>query len=174
MPAKGTIRPDVAFHALTSNRKQKAKEKAEQAKVTTPETEETPKTIVESPESEVFAENASITPSEPSTVQPVIKPVKVSKRPYIATVESCLEAGSHTKKELLKLITDTFPEVSKGGASTFLTDLLNAKYRHWKDREVTKKADGRLQFSDKITADIIVEPAAEAPANPEPTEQPEE
>jgi hypothetical protein len=54
------------------------------------------------------------------------------------------------KKELLALIMEKYPEVNKNGASTFLTDALNPKYSHWKDRVVSKTVDGKMIFADKI------------------------
>jgi hypothetical protein len=96
------------------------------------------------------------------------KPPKVSKRPYIALIEQQLELGNLDKKELLALIMKKYPDVNKNGASTFLTDALNPRYSHWKDRVVSKTVDGKLIFADKI------EPAPEAqPAKAQP-EQPAE
>jgi hypothetical protein len=97
------------------------------------------------------------------------KPPKVSKRPYISLVEEHLELGNLDKKELLALIMERFPTISKNGVSTFLTDALNPKYSHWKDRVVSKTIDGKLIFADKIE-----EPASDAqPAEAQP-EQPSE
>src|SRR5208337_494010 len=82
--------------------------------------------------------------------QPAPKPPKVSKRPYISLVEEHLELGDLDKKELLALIMERFPTISKNGVSTFLTDALNPKYSHWKDRVVSKTVDGKMIFADKI------------------------
>ena len=128
-----------------------------------------PATIVESGEAEVFAEQAEgqevvnvDTTAEETVVaagadtatepveQPAPKPPKVSKRPFIALVEQHLELGNLDKKELLALIMEKYPEVNKNGARTFLTDALNPKYSHWKDRVVSKTVDGKMIFADKI------------------------
>lgn len=115
--------------------------------------EQTPATIVESSAEQLFAGQEQ--PQEAVAEQPEEKTApkpKVSKRPYIADVEVMLNAGSHTKQEMLAFILEKYPAVSKGGASTFLTDLLNEKYRHWKDRAVVKRADGKLQFAGRVPA----------------------
>lgn len=115
--------------------------------------EQTQATIVESSEELVFAGQEQ--PQEPAIEQPAEKPApkpKVSKRPYIADVEVMLVAGTYTKQEMLALILEKYSTVSQGGASTFLTDLLNEKYRHWKERPVVKLADGKLQFADMVPA----------------------
>ena len=132
--------------------------------------ETTPSTIVEASEAEIFAtqgesqDAVDTTESEGQVVEgpvaategeAVEKPAPakkelVSKRPYIALVEAHLELGDLDKKELLALIMEQFPTVSKNGASTFLTDALNPRYSHWKDRVVSKTIDGKLIFADKI------------------------
>lgn len=92
------------------------------------------------------------------------KPPKVSKRPYISLVEEHLELGDRDKKELLALIMERFPTISKNGASTFLTDALNPRYSHWKDRVVSKTIDGKLIFADKIEEPALdVKPAEAQP-----------
>jgi hypothetical protein len=125
-----------------------------------------PATIVESTEQQVFTDKiegqevvnttleetvaaAADTTTQPAE-QPAPKPPKVSKRPYISLVEEHLELGNLDKKELLALIMERFPTISKNGVSTFLTDALNPKYSHWKDRVVSKTVDGKLIFADKI------------------------
>ena len=131
------------------------------------EVPEIPATIVESTEAEIFAEQTEgqevvstiveetvaaadgDTTTQPAE-QPAPRPPKVSKRPYISLVEEHLELGDLDKKELLALIMEQFPTVSKNGASTFLTDALNPRYSHWKDRVVSKTVDGKLIFADKI------------------------
>ena len=131
------------------------------------EVPEIPATIVESTEAEIFAEKPEAqevvnTTAEETVVaadgdtttqpveQPAPKPAKISKRPFIALVEQHLELGNLDKKELLALIMEKYPEVNKNGASTFLTDALNPKYSHWKDRVVSKTVDGKMIFADKI------------------------
>ncbi len=149
-----------------------------------------PSTIVESTEAEVFAEQTEgqegigtteaeslvvegqVTASEGDTQaaeQPAVKPPRVSKRPFIALVEQHLELGNLDKKELLALIMEKYPEVNKNGASTFLTDALNPKYSHWKDRVVSKTVDGKMIFADKIE-----EPAPEVQTAEAQPEQPAE
>src|SRR5208337_1032197 len=85
-----------------------------------------PPTIVDAGAEEVFPsqEEAQETAKEQAEEKPASKP-KVSKRPYIADVEILLNAGTHTKPQILALIMEKYPAVSKGGASTFLTDLMN-------------------------------------------------
>jgi hypothetical protein len=123
--------------------------------------QQAPATIVESSEEQLFAD-------QEAEEKPAPKP-RISKRPYIAGVEILLNAGTHTKKELLAFILEKYPAVSKGGASTFLTDLMNEKYRRWKDRAVTKTQEGKLQFADRIEA-----PEPEAQPTNEGGEQPAE
>ncbi|MGO9019631.1 MAG: hypothetical protein ACLQVJ_14905 [Syntrophobacteraceae bacterium] len=150
--------------------------------------ETTPATIVEASESEIFTthtenhESVNASETESQLVEsPVVategeaveqsapaKKERVSKRPYISLVEEHLELGDLDKKELLALITEQFPTVSKNGASTFLTDALNPRYSHWKDRVVSKTVDGKLIFADKI------EPLPEDLETPVQTTQPEQ
>ncbi len=114
-----------------------------------------PPTIVDAGGEEVLPNKEPT--QEIATEQPKEKPAskpRVNKRPYIADVEALLNVGSHTKQEILAFILEKYPAVSKGGASTFLTDLMNAKYRHWKDRAVIKLGDGKLQFEDMVRAAI--------------------
>jgi len=142
-----------------------------------------PATIVESTEQQVFTDKiegqevvnttleetvaaAADTTTQPAE-QPAPKPAKVSKRPFIPLVEQCLELGNLDKKELLALIMEKYPEVNKNGASTFLTDALNPKYSHWKDRVVSKTVDGKLIFADKIEEPAPdVQPAETQPEQP--------
>jgi hypothetical protein len=150
------------------------------------EVPEIPATIVESTEAEIFAEqtegqevvNTTVeetvaavggdTTTQPAE-QPAPKPPKVSKRPYISLVEEHLELGDLDKKELLALIMGQFPTISKNGASTFLTDALNPRYSHWKDRVVSKTVDGKMIFADKIE-----EPAPDVQTAEAQPEQPAE
>jgi len=109
--------------------------------------------VVETPEAGTEGQEAQ--PAEPSTQaeQPEEKPApkpRVNRRPYISLVEEHLELGDLDKKELLALIMERFPTISKNGVSTFLTDALNPKYSHWKDRVVSKTVDGKMIFADKI------------------------
>ena len=147
-----------------------ASEEQNQMEVTNNVTDEAvPATIVEASEEQVFAtqtqEAEGTTEAESPVVEtaeattesaaieqpaPAPKPPKVSKRPYISLVEEHLELGNLDKKELLALIMERFPTISKNGASTFLTDALNPRYSHWKDRVVSKTVDGKMIFADKI------------------------
>jgi len=151
--------------------------------------ETTPATIVEATEVEVFADQTEdqeaviATEAEnPVAEGPVVasegealeqpapaKKERVSKRPYISLVEEHLELGDLDKKELLALITERFPTISKNGASTFLTDALNPRYSHWKDRVVSKTVDGKMIFADKIE-----EPASDVQTVESQPEQPAE
>ena len=133
--------------------------------------EAAPPTIVEAGMEEVFqaqAEGTQEVGTEPTVEKPASKP-RASKRPYIADVEILLNAGTHTKPQILALIMEKYPQVSKGGASTFLTDLMNEKYRHWKQRPVTKTPDGKLIFADRLEA-----PEPEAQTTDEPPDSPAE
>lgn len=196
MPRKGTIRSDVASSELPANRRSKSKARKTKPKSTQTQNQEvvntegentmnqvegqevntavevpeTPATIVESTEAEIFAEQTEgqevvnvdttaeetvVAASADTTTQPAEQPTpakkeRVSKRPFIALVEQCLELGNLDKKELLALIMEKYPEVNKNGASTFLTDALNPRYSHWKDRVVSKTVDGKMIFADKI------------------------
>lgn len=137
--------------------------------------EHAPPTIVEAGMEEVFpsqAEGIQEVGTEQTAEKSAPKP-RVSKRPYIADVEILLNAGSHTKKEMLAFILEKYPTVSKGGASTFITDLCNIKYNHFKSRVVVKLADGKLQFADMVPAATDT-PAPEAPPTDEPPDAPEE
>ena len=130
--------------------------------------EQTPATIVESSAEQLFAsqEQPQETAKEQAEEKPASKP-KVSKRPYIQDVGILLSAGTHTKPQILALIMEKYPQVSKGGASTFLTDLLNEKYRHWKDRPVVKTPEGKLIFADRLEAPACgVQPVAESGEQP--------
>jgi hypothetical protein len=153
--------------------------------------QESPSTIVEGSQEEVFpgkeewvesaetqvSEIESITGPE-SEVQPetnpyhsmeqsTTRPPRPSRRPYIDLVRRCLEAGDMDKKQLLGFIMEKFPSVSRGGASTFLTDLLNPKYTFFRERPIVKTADGKLIFADRLQA------SPEVPgSNDIPTEQP--
>ncbi|MGA2227058.1 MAG: hypothetical protein ABSH41_21695 [Syntrophobacteraceae bacterium] len=151
--------------------------------------ESTPATIVEASEAEIFAtqtegqeavintegesqvvEGPAVATECETVEQPApAKKVRVSKRPYISLVEEHLELGNLDKKELLALIMERFPAISKNGVSTFLTDALNPKYSHWKDRVVGKTVDGKMIFADKIE-----EPAPDVQTAEAQPEQPAE
>ena len=172
-----------------------ASEEQNQMEVTNNMAEETtPATIVEASEAQIFegptegeetvvaaeAESqvvegqvaegpvvASEGESQPAEQPAPAKKERVSKRPFIALVEQHLELGNLDKKELLALIMEKYPEVNKNGASTFLTDALNPKYSHWKDRVVSKTVDGKMIFADKIEEPAPdVQPAEAQPEQP--------
>ena len=116
-----------------------------------------PATIVEAGEAEVFQSQTegrkTVEPAEQTAEKP--KKPKVDRRPYIPFLTEALEQPQD-RKELLKIILEKWPTVSKGGCQTFLTDMLNARYTFFKDRPVSKLPDGRIVFADKA-------PVAEAP-----------
>jgi hypothetical protein len=90
--------------------------------------------------------------AEPPSVPPASAPAKkerVSKRPYLNFVLESLEAGLNTRKELQEKIMVNFPGVSRGGVQTFITDLFNVKYSHFKPRKIVKLAEGQLIFEDR-------------------------
>ncbi len=99
--------------------------------------------------------------------QPASKPPKPSKRPYIDAVRGHLETGDMTKSQLLGLIMEQFPAVSRGGASTFLSDLLNPRYSFFRERQIVKKSDGALIFADRV----LEEPTHEDQPTEAPIEQ---
>ncbi|MGA3117217.1 MAG: hypothetical protein ABSF90_22590 [Syntrophobacteraceae bacterium] len=90
----------------------------------------------------------------------VDKPPKVSKRPYLDRVKTLLEAGTHTRKELIDLVQKEFPEVKLSAIQTFFTDLRNAKYSQYKPRNPVSK---KFVFADKalIQAELPVEEVLE-------------
>lgn len=145
---------------------------AEEREMEAVQAEEVPATIVESGEAEVFAgqEIQTEAPAEETQPEakseqsaqpaPAEKKPRGSKRPYISLVEAHLTTGDFGKKELLAEILKKFPDVTKGGVQTFLTDLMNSKYRHWKDRAVVKTPEGKLMFEDMV-------PSVNAPAEAE-------
>ncbi len=107
--------------------------------------------VIESPviHNEVPVVEAAVEPVVQTPAVVIEKKPKVNRRPYIAFVEISLETGEFSKKELLEKIMVAFPHCSKGGVNTFLTDLKNPKYRHWKDRAVTVLNE-KMIFEDKI------------------------
>ncbi len=181
MGAKGSIRPDVAFRMLAANRKANAKEremskktKKTQVEVTENQQEVVPATIVESSEAQVFegqteghevstqgegqVVDSQVVANE-GAIQPEEKPVpkpRVNKRPYIALVESHLELGDLDRKSLLELVLKEFPAVTKGGITTFITDLKNVKYSHFKPRvAVEHPTTKKFIFSDKVETQAV-------------------
>ena len=172
--SKKTKKAQIAENLETTN--QTSEESQMEATNNTSE-EAPPATIVECSEFEVFAtqtegqetvnideveshivENSAVATEGEAVEQATpAKKERVSKRPYIALVEEHFELGDLDKKELLALIMERFPTISKNGASTFLTDALNPRYSHWKDRVVSKTVDGKMIFADKIE-----EPAPDA------------
>lgn len=137
--------------------------------------EHVPPTIVEAGEEEVFPSQAE-EQSDPknagqTTEKPAAKP-KTSKRPYIDFVRECLENGTYSRPELIAAVLEKFPTVSKGGISTFATDLRNVKYSHFRDRKVVL-FQGKLIFEDRISTEIEG-PGPEVVPEAEPTEKPAE
>ena len=101
-----------------------------------------------------------------SEEKPVEKKPKADRRPYIAFLTEALEQAQD-RKALLKTIMERWPTISKGGAQTFLTDMLNPKYSHFKDRPIVKLPDGKVIFKDKAP---VVEVVQEVAAEPSPVE----
>jgi len=94
----------------------------------------------------------------------VDKPPKVSKRPYLDRVKTLLEAGTHTRKELIDLVQKEFPEVKLSAIQTFFTDLRNAKYSQYKPRiAMEHPVSKKFVFADKalIQAELPVEEVLE-------------
>jgi hypothetical protein len=120
--------------------------------------------VVNATEEEEAVEAEGDSPTQ-AAEQPAPKPPKPSKRPYVDLILARLEIGDMDKKQLLALIMEKFPSVSRGGASTFLSDLLNQKYTFFRDRPVLKKADGKLIFEDQVPAEPVAEVVPEVNAN---------
>ena len=81
---------------------------------------------------------------------------RINKRPYISYVEECLENGTYTRKEIIDTVLEKFPTVVRGGIQTFVTDLKNPKYNHFKERVVATNAEGKLQFQDKVPVPEVI------------------
>ena len=176
-------KPQITENLEVSN---EASEEQNQMEVTNNVTDEAvPSTMVEASEEQVFATQTQEAEGTTEAESPVVetpeattegeaaeqpapaKKERVSKRPFIALVEHHLELGNLDKKELLALIMEKYPEVNKNGASTFLTDALNPRYSHWKDRVVSKTVDGKMIFADKIEEPAPdVQPAEAQPEQP--------
>jgi hypothetical protein len=110
-----------------------------------------------------------------------VKPPRASKRPYLDRVKELLEAGMHTRKELIDLVQKEFPEVKLSAIQTFFTDLRNAKYSQYKPRiAMEHPVSKKFVFADKalIQAELPVEEVQEvatgAPVEEEQPEQPSE
>lgn len=128
--------------------------------------EHVPATIVESSQEQLFSSQKGTQEglAEKSGEKPAPRP---SKRPYIDFVRECLENGTYSRPELIAAVLEKFPTVSKGGISTFATDLRNVKYSHFRDRKVVL-FQGKLIFEDRIPTGtevpgLEVVPQAEAP-----------
>ena len=170
-----------------------AGEENQTMEVNSTEMEGVPPTIVEANEEMVFGAPADVVEVEGTKVevetegqnhsvvqaaqseQPAAKKPKVDKRPYIPFLTEALETPQD-RKEMLKTILEKWPQVSKGGVQTFLTDMLNPKYSFFKDRPVTKLSDGKVCFADKAPVavseevkevpveEVVSTPVTEAPA----------
>lgn len=166
------------------------KKEKESMETQTENQEAVPPTIVETTESELFAQGQEVVPAtelppesnqNQPVVQPESKPQRVNKRPYIQEVQGLLESGTHSRAEIIAFVLQKYPSVSKGGIQTFVTDLRNPKYSHFKDRKVVLYgSEGKLIFEDKVSA--IEAPSQSEAATPveaasndtEPTEVPAE
>ena len=56
------------------------------------------------------------------------------------------------RKEIIQRVMETFKGVRLGGIQTFVTDLKNPKYSHFKDRRVVVSPKGKLIFEDKLAS----------------------
>lgn len=155
------------------------KSKKTQAQVEAQEangTDSVPATIVEGSQEDVFpsqAEGQSGT-QETAPEQTVEKPAKPSRRPYLQLAEKLLTDGTHTRKELIAALREAHPEASKSGIETFVSDLPNPKYCFFKDRPVTKTAEGKLRFADKVVSPAETSPVEAGTTVGAPDEQPEQ
>lgn len=157
--------------------------------------EETPASVGEKTQEEVFAgqedrpdeseeaqlpEDPSIAQSEVSAqskttsahsyVEPVQKPPRINRRPYVEFVKQMLEKGVCDRRALVEAVLREFPTVTKGSISTFLTDAKNPKYSFFKDREVTTHP----KTGNLIFADAVEEVSPHEESEMEPQEQPEQ
>jgi hypothetical protein len=140
--------------------------KSKKAEAVVPVIDESiPATIVEGTETEVFAPPVEGTVTAVVETPPVAKKEKVNRRPYIAFVQTCLEEGKYTRKEIIAEVMARFEGVRLGGIQTFVTDLRNEKYNHFKERKVIQQANGKLIFEDKVV------PVEETPAEVVPVEE---
>jgi hypothetical protein len=178
--SKKTKKAQIAENQEATNQ---TGEENQTMEVTQAEVEVVPATIVEGGQEQVFegqTEGQEVSTEGESQVvespmvanegatQPTEKPApkpRVNRRPYIQLVESHLELGDLDRKSLQELVLKEFPAVTKGGIGTFITDLKNVKYSHFKPRvavehPITKK----FIFSDKVETQAVEAPVeAEAP-----------
>jgi hypothetical protein len=132
-----------------------SKKKAAQQNVSTVEENVIPATIVEGSEEQVFAppvEGQEVVTSVVETPAPEVKKERINRRPYIQFVQESLEDGVFTRKEIIEEVMKRFPATRLGGIQTFVTDLKNPKYSHFKDRKVVQQANGKLIFEDKLAS----------------------
>lgn len=115
-------------------------------------------------------EVVTVTVAEAKPTEATPKKERVSKRPYIDFVKEHCEIGDCTGKELLALILEKYSTVTKSGAQTFITDLKNIKYCHFKPRAVVQQENGKLIFQDKV----VEVPVEAVPVEEEHNEQPAE
>ena len=162
-----------------------------QMEVTQAEVQEVvPATIVEAGEAEVFSSQGEgkeveavsegeIVEADNQPVEKVAEPgltesapeqtaekPKTDRRPYIPYLTEALEEPQD-RKILLKTILEKWPTVSKGGCQTFMTDMLNPKYSHFKDRPVIKLPDGKVVFADKAPIPVVASAEEEQPTEAE-------
>ncbi len=115
---------------------------------------------------------ADVEQNNATEVQSTEKPApkqRVNRRPYIPLLTEHLESGDLDRKEIIKLVLSQFAEVRKGGIETFVTDLLNPKYSHFKERLVTKRENGKLVFADRLQATAVEVEHVESQVVPEET-----
>jgi hypothetical protein len=153
-----------------------ASKKKSQTAVTNVE-ELIPATIVEGSAEEVFAPPVEGTIPTVVETPPVEKKERVNRRPYIGYVAEHLEAGDLGRKEIIQRVMETFKGVRLGGIQTFVTDLKNPKYSHFKERKVVLNAKGKLIFEDKLVSveetppTEVVVPVEEVQTTEAPSEQ---
>jgi len=182
--AKKTKKQQVEGQATVQTKKE------QQSMETQTESDEAvPPTIVETTESELFPQSQEVVPARElppesnqnqPVVQPVSKPARVNKRPYIQDVQGLLESGTYSRAQIIAFVLEKYPTVAKGGIQTFVTDLRNPKYSYFKDRPVViQGSSGKLIFADKVPAIEEATPVEAVsndaqPTEPTQVEQPEE
>jgi len=180
--SKKTKKAQIAENKEVTNQ---TAEENKTMEVTQADVEVVPATIVEGGQEQVFvgqAEGEAVSTEGESQVvdgavaasegdtQPAEKPAekkpRVNKRPYVEFVESHLELGDLDRKSLQELVLKEFPAVTKGGITTFITDLKNIKYSHFKPRvAVEHPTTKKFIFADKVETQTVEAPA-EAEALP--------
>ena len=68
-------------------------------------------------------------------------------RVYAAIVEELLILGTFTKKELLDVVMEMFPDLNRVSVDTALIDLRNPKYTMFPGQVINRTENGKLVFA---------------------------